>query len=187
MHKASFRLLFKSVYHSSQTTDHSSCSIDRIDCHSFLSRVCISVRPRRKTKKRAQNPNVQFITSYYVVPNSRACTAIYLRGKCSPTRPYYALHAYSFQEMRPTRYLFGSFFIILPMYIFLQAYPFFSVAIQDFLSFGYCNALKDGLACNVKVFRNGARTSLLLSTGVPSMQTWPIIRNERRFQLLHCF
>ena len=31
---------------------------------------------------------------YYGVPNSRACTAIYLRGKCSPTRPYYALHAY---------------------------------------------------------------------------------------------
>ena len=46
---------------------------------------------------------------------------------------------------------------------------------------------KDGLARTVKVFMNGARTSLLLSTGVPAMQTWPIIRNERRFQLLHCF
>ena len=34
-------------------------------------------------------------------------------GKCSPIRPYYALHAYSFQEMRPTRFLFGSLFIIL--------------------------------------------------------------------------
>ena len=73
------------------------------------------------------------------------------------------------------------------MYIFLQAYRFFSVVIQDFLSFVYCDALKDGLARTVKVFRNGARTSLLLSTGVPSMQTWPIIRNERHFQLLHCF
>ena len=69
------------------------------------------------------------------------------------------------------------------MYIFMQAYPFFSVVIQDFLSV----ALKDGLARTVKVFTNDARTSLLLSTGVPSMQTWPIIRNERRFQLLHCF
>ena len=44
------------------------------------------------------------------------------------------------------------------MYIFLQAYPFFPVVIQDFLSFGYCDALKDGLARTVKVFRNGART-----------------------------
>ena len=61
------------------------------------------------------------------------------------------------------------------------------MVIQDFLSFGYCDALKDGLARTVKVLRNGARTSLLLSTGVPSMQTWPIIRNERHFQLLHCF
>ncbi len=59
--------------------------------------------------------------------------------------------------------------------------------IQDFLSFGYCDALKDGLARTVKVFSHCARTSLLLSTGVPSMQTWPKIRNERRFQLLHCF
>ena len=59
--------------------------------------------------------------------------------------------------------------------------------IQDFLSFGYCDALKDGLSCTVKVFMNGARASLLLFTGVPSMQTWPIIRNERRLQLLHCF
>ena len=67
------------------------------------------------------------------------------------------------------------------MYIFMQAYLFFSVVIQDFPSFGYCDALKDGLARTVKVFRNGARTSLLLSTGVPSMQTWPIIRNERRY------
>ena len=50
------------------------------------------------------------------------------------------------------------------------------MVIKDFLSFGYCDALKDGLARTVKVFRNGARTSLLLSTGVPSMQTWPIIR-----------
>ena len=25
---------------------------------------------------------------YYVVPNSRACTAIYFGKKCSPTRPY---------------------------------------------------------------------------------------------------
>ena len=66
----------------------------------------------------------------------------------------------------------------------MQAYPFFSVVIQDFLSFGYCDALKDGLACTVKVFRNGARSSLLLSTGVPSMQTWPIIRNKRRLQRL---
>ena len=66
------------------------------------------------------------------------------------------------------------------MYIFMQAYPFFrgDTPVQDFLSFGYCDALKDGLARTVKVFRNGARTSLLLSTGVPSMQTWPIIRNE---------
>ena len=60
------------------------------------------------------------------------------------------------------------------MYIFMQAYMFFPVVIQYFLSFGYCDALKDGLARTVKVFRNGARTSLLLSTGVPSMQTWPI-------------
>ena len=73
------------------------------------------------------------------------------------------------------------------MYIFIQDYLFFSVVIKDFLSFGYCDALKDGLARTVKVFRNGARTSLLLFTGVPSMQTWPIIRNERHFQLLHCF
>ena len=57
----------------------------------------------------------------------------------------------------------------------MQAYMIFSVVIQDFLSFGYCDALKDGLAHTVKVFRNGARTSLLLSTGVPCMQTWPII------------
>ena len=70
---------------------------------------------------------------------------------------------------------------------FLQAYLFFSVVIQGFLSFGYCDALKDGLARTVKVFRNGARISLFLSTRVPSMQTWPIIKNERRFQLLHCF
>ena len=68
------------------------------------------------------------------------------------------------------------------MYIFLQAYTVFFLVIQDFISFGYCEALKDGLARTVKVFRNGARTSLLLSTGVPSMQTWPIIRNERRLQ-----
>ena len=73
------------------------------------------------------------------------------------------------------------------MYIFMQAYTFFPAVIQDFLSFGYCDALKDGLARTVKVFGNGARTSLLLSTGVPSNQTWPIIRNERRLQLLHCF
>ena len=73
------------------------------------------------------------------------------------------------------------------MYIFLRAYPFFSVVIKDFLSFGYCDALKYGLARTVKVFRNGARTSLLLSTGVPSMQTWSIIRNEKHLQLLHCF
>ena len=65
------------------------------------------------------------------------------------------------------------------MYIFVQAYPVFSVVIQDFISFGYCGALKDGLARTIKVFRNGARTSLLLFTGVPSLQTWPIIRNER--------
>ena len=81
---------------------------------------------------------------------------------------------------------FGSLFIILCRpYIFLQAYSFFPWVIQDFLSFGYYDALKYGLARTVKVFRNGARTSLLLYTGVPSMQTWPIIRNERRFQLLH--
>ena len=85
-------------------------------------------------------------------------------------------------------FLFGSLFIILCRpYIFLQAYSFFSMVIQDFLSFGCCDALKYGLARTVKVFRNGARTSLLLSTGVLSMQTWPIIRNERPFQLLHCF
>ena len=42
----------------------------------------------------------------------------------------------------------------------MQAYPFFSVVIQDFLSFGYCDSLKDGLACTVKVFR----TTLFLST-----------------------
>ena len=42
----------------------------------------------------------------------------------------------------------------------MQAYPFFSVVIQDFLSFGYCDTLKDGLACTVKVFR----TTLFLST-----------------------
>ena len=39
---------------------------------------------------------VDLSAAYYVVPNSRACTAIYLGGGCSPTRPYYALHAYSF-------------------------------------------------------------------------------------------
>ena len=47
------------------------------------------------------------------------------------------------------------------MYIFMQAYTFFPVVIQDFLSFGYYDARKDGLASTVKVFRNGARTSLL--------------------------
>ena len=46
---------------------------------------------------------------------------------------------------------------------FLQAYLFFPVVIQGFLSFGYCDALKDGLARSVKVFRNGARASLLLT------------------------
>ena len=64
---------------------------------------------------------------------------------------------------------------------------YFPVVIQDFLSFGYCDTLKDGLARTVKVFRNGTRTSLLLSPGVPCMQTWPIIRNKRCYQLLHCF
>ena len=57
-------------------------------------------------------------------------------------------------------------------YVHLYAsLPVFSVMIHNFLSFGYCDALKDGLARTVKVFRNGARTSLLLSTGVPSTHT----------------
>ena len=71
---------------------------------------------------------------------------------------------------------FPYLFLIMvePVTYYVQFYaslPVFFVVIQDFLSFGYCDALKDGLARTVKVFRNGARTSLLLSTGVPSMQT----------------
>ena len=96
-------------------------------------------------------------------------------GKCSPTRPYYALHVFYLDH-----------FLEYYVHVFASL-PIFFLVIQDFLSFGYCDALKDGLARTVKVFSHCARTSLLLSTGVPSMQTWPIIRNERRFQLLHCF
>ncbi len=55
-------------------------------------------------------------------------------------------------------FLFGSLFIILC--IFFASLPVFSVVIQDFLSFGYCDALKYGLARTVKVFRNGARQCL---------------------------
>ena len=121
--------------------------------------------------------------NYYVVPISRACTANYLGGEGNV-----ALHGLITQcTLINSRkcglhvFLFGSLFIILCTFLYKPT-CFFFVVIQYFLSFGYCDALKDGLARTVKVFRNGARTSLLLSTGVPSMQTWPIIRNERRFQ-----
>ena len=73
--------------------------------------------------------------------------------------------------------------------IFFQA---LSASVPNFIEIGggsrkFSKKLVDLTRNDPKVFRNGARTSLLLSTGVPSMQTWPIIRNERHFQLLHCF
>ena len=118
---------------------------------------------------------------YHVVPISRACTAIYLGGNVALHGLIAHCTLINFRKCGLHVFIWITFYNI--MYIFMQAYPFFSVVIRDFLSFGYCDALKDGLARTVKVFRNGARTSLLLSTGVPSMQTWPIIRNERCFQL----
>ena len=51
-------------------------------------------RPGSNTVYLYYMPTLDVELPYYGVPISRACTAIYLRGKCSPTRPYYALHAY---------------------------------------------------------------------------------------------
>ena len=56
----------------------------------------------------------------------------------------------------------------------MQAHPFFPVVIQDFLSFGYCDALKDGLARTVKAFRNGARTRVGVDYKSPITITVPI-------------
>ena len=52
--------------------------------------VWVTLRVARHRRPVKRNHEI-----YYVVPNSRACMAIYLGGgKCSPTWPYYALHAY---------------------------------------------------------------------------------------------
>ena len=105
------------------------------------------------------------LSNYYVVPNSRACTAIYLGGNVAIHGLIMHCTLINFRKCGLHVFYLDHF---LKYYVRLYAsLPVFSVMIHNFLSFEYCDALKDGLARTVKVFRNGARTSLLLSTGVP--------------------
>ena len=88
-------------------------------------------------------PHVFFtIRRNCIVPNSCACTAIYLGGKCSPTALLGSARLFILGNAAYTFFYLDHFYDVD-----------FYASLHDFLSFGYCEALKDGLAHTVKVFK----------------------------------